>query len=38
VYLIREGVRRYFSQLDDADQEEPEPGDIIELSPDISFT
>jgi protein involved in polysaccharide export with SLBB domain len=35
VYLIREGVRRYFSQLDDADQEEPEPGDIIELSPDI---
>jgi protein involved in polysaccharide export with SLBB domain len=35
VYLIREGVRRYFSKLEDADQEEPEPGDIIELSPDI---
>lgn len=35
VYLIREGVRRYFSTLDDADNEEPEPGDIIELSPDI---
>jgi protein involved in polysaccharide export with SLBB domain len=35
VYLIREGVRRYFSTLDDADQVEPEPGDIIELSPDI---
>ncbi len=35
VYLIREGVRHYFSTLDDADQEEPEPGDIIELSPDI---
>jgi len=35
VYLIREGARRYFSTLDDADHEEPEPGDIIELSPDI---
>ncbi len=35
VYLIREGVRHYFSTLEDADNEEPEPGDIIELSPDI---
>jgi hypothetical protein len=35
VYHTREGVRRYFSTLDDADKEEPEPGDIIELSPDI---
>ncbi|MCX6855332.1 MAG: hypothetical protein NTV80_10555 [Verrucomicrobia bacterium] len=35
VYLIREGVRRYFSTLDEADRDEPEPGDIIELSPDI---
>ena len=35
VYLIREGVRRYFSTLDEADRDEPEPGDILELSPDI---
>lgn len=35
IYLIREGVRRYFSTIDQANEEEPEPGDIIELSPDI---
>jgi hypothetical protein len=35
VYLIREGERRYFSNLADANELEPEPGDIIELSPDI---
>jgi protein involved in polysaccharide export with SLBB domain len=35
VYLIREGERRYFSTLNDANELEPEPGDIIELSPDI---
>jgi hypothetical protein len=35
VYLIREGVRRYFSSIEQANEEEPEPGDIIELSPDI---
>lgn len=35
VYLIREGVRRYFSTIEQANEVEPEPGDIIELSPDI---
>ena len=35
VYLVREGERRYFSSLSDANEVEPEPGDIIELSPDI---
>lgn len=35
VYLIREGARRYFSTLENANELEPEPGDIIELSPDI---
>jgi hypothetical protein len=35
VYLIREGERRYFSSLENANELEPEPGDIIELSPDI---
>ena len=35
VYLIREGRKRYFTTLDHADQDEPEPGDIILLSPDI---
>jgi protein involved in polysaccharide export with SLBB domain len=35
VYLIREGSRRYFSTLENANELEPEPGDIIELSPDI---
>ncbi len=35
IYLIREGVRRYFSSIKQANEEEPEPGDIIELSPDI---
>lgn len=35
VYLIREGERRYFSTLESANELEPEPGDIIELSPDI---
>jgi hypothetical protein len=35
VYLIREGERRFFSSLESANELEPEPGDIIELSPDI---
>ncbi|MDZ4288170.1 MAG: hypothetical protein U0984_09435 [Prosthecobacter sp.] len=35
VYLIREGNRRYFSTIEDADRQEPDPGDIITLSPDI---
>ncbi|GEP46212.1 hypothetical protein BGE01nite_55030 [Brevifollis gellanilyticus] len=35
VYLIREGERRYFSSLESANELEPEPGDIIELSSDI---
>jgi len=35
VYLIREGNKRYFSSLEAANDEEPEPGDIIFLSPDI---
>ncbi len=35
VYVIREGNRRYFTSLEAADREEPEPGDIIYLSPDI---
>jgi protein involved in polysaccharide export with SLBB domain len=35
VYLTREGNRRYFSSLEAADRVEPEPGDIITLSPDI---
>ncbi len=35
VYLIREGNRRYFSSLEAADEREPEPGDIIYLSPDL---
>lgn len=36
VYLIREGNRRFFSSLEAASEKtEPEPGDIIYLSPDI---
>lgn len=35
VYLIREGLRRFYSSLEQANEVEPEPGDIIELSPDI---
>lgn len=35
VYVIREGTRRYYSSLDAADRDEPEPGDIIHLSPDL---
>jgi protein involved in polysaccharide export with SLBB domain len=35
VYVIREGNRRYYSSLEAADKDEPEPGDIILLSPDI---
>lgn len=35
VYVIREGNRRYYSNLDAANKDEPEPGDIIFLSPDI---
>ena len=35
VYLIRNGVRRFFSSLEAADRDEPEAGDIITLSPDI---
>jgi protein involved in polysaccharide export with SLBB domain len=35
VYLIREGVRRYFSSIEQANRIEPDPGDIIELSTDI---
>lgn len=35
VYVIREGNRRYYSSLEAADQDEPEPGDIIHLSPDL---
>lgn len=35
VYLIREGNRRFFTNLEAADREEPEPGDIILLSPDF---
>lgn len=35
VYVIREGNRRYYSSLEAADEDEPEPGDIIYLSPDI---
>lgn len=35
VYVIREGNRRYYSSLEAADKDEPEPGDIIYLSPDI---
>lgn len=35
VYLIREGAKRYFTTLEAADEREPEPGDIITLSPDI---
>lgn len=35
VYVIREGLRRYYSSLEAANELEPEPGDIIELSPDI---
>jgi len=35
VYVIREGNRRYYPSLEAADKAEPEPGDIIYLSPDI---
>lgn len=35
IYLIREGKRRYFPTLEAADEREPEPGDIIYLSPDL---
>lgn len=35
VYLIREGYRRYYPSLEAADEHEPEPGDIIYLSPDL---
>ncbi len=35
VYVIREGAKRFYRSLEDADQAEPEPGDIITLSPDI---
>ncbi|TDU66647.1 protein involved in polysaccharide export with SLBB domain [Prosthecobacter fusiformis] len=35
VYVIREGNRRFYSSLEAADKAEPEPGDIIFLSPDI---
>lgn len=35
VYVIREGNRRYYSSLEAADRNEPEPGDIIYLSPDL---
>jgi protein involved in polysaccharide export with SLBB domain len=35
VYLIRNGKKRYFTSLEAADKDEPEPGDIITLSPDI---
>lgn len=35
VYLIRNGWSRYFTSLEAADKDEPEPGDIITLSPDI---
>lgn len=35
VYLVRNGLKRYYSSLEDADKAEPEPGDIITLSPDI---
>lgn len=35
VYLAREGQRRYYPSLETADQDEPEPGDIIILSPDL---
>lgn len=35
VYVIREGNRRYYSSLEAANEDEPEAGDIIYLSPDI---
>lgn len=35
VYIIHEGNRRYYSSLEAADRDEPEPGDIILLSPDL---
>lgn len=36
VYLTRNGLKRYFSSLEGLNErEEPEPGDIITLSPDI---
>lgn len=35
IYLIREGQRRYYPSLEAADEREPEPGDIIYLSPDL---
>jgi protein involved in polysaccharide export with SLBB domain len=35
VYVIREGNRRFYSSLEAADKDEPEPGDIIFLSPDL---
>ncbi len=36
VYLTREGVQRYYGSLEALNErEEPEPGDIITLSPDL---
>lgn len=35
VYVIREGKRRFYPNLEAADRDEPEPGDIIFLSPDF---
>jgi protein involved in polysaccharide export with SLBB domain len=36
VYLTRDGLKRYFTSLAVLDErEEPQPGDIITLSPDI---
>lgn len=35
VYVIREGNRRFYPDLDAADKDEPEPGDIIYLSTDL---
>lgn len=35
VYLTRDGVKRYHTSLEQLNREEPEPGDIITLSPDI---
>jgi protein involved in polysaccharide export with SLBB domain len=35
VYLVREGLSRYYPGLDAAGEKEPEPGDIIQLSTDF---
>lgn len=35
VYLIRNGLKRFYTSLEAADRDEPEPGDVILLSPDI---